>query len=102
MIHAVTAALRTATATPTPTPPPGFDPNSVTPTWVGFAATFLVAAAVVFLIMDMVRRVRRVRYRGEIREQLEAEQRGAEQRGADREAADAPPEADDVTPRAGD
>ncbi|MET4704875.1 hypothetical protein [Frigoribacterium sp. UYMn621] len=61
----------------TPTPQPNFDENSVTPTWVGFAATFLVAAAVVLLCIDMVRRVRRVRYRGEIREQLEAERDAA-------------------------
>ncbi|MFM9920218.1 hypothetical protein [Lacisediminihabitans sp. H27-G8] len=61
----------------TPTPQPNFNENSVTPTWVGFAATFLVAAAVVLLCIDMVRRVRRVRYRGEIREQLEAERDAA-------------------------
>lgn len=57
----------------TPTPPPDFDPNSVTPTWVGFTITFLVAAATVLLIMDMVRRIRRVRYRAEAQERLEAE-----------------------------
>jgi hypothetical protein len=50
-----------------------FDEESVTPGWVGFVITFLIAAAVVLLCLDMVRRVRRVRYRGEIREQLEAE-----------------------------
>jgi hypothetical protein len=87
-MNAVIKALQAAT----PTPPPDFDPTSVTPTWVGFAITFLVAAAAVLLIMDMVRRVRRVRYRGEIREQLEAE----------RLAADAAPDAGDATPRAGD
>ena len=61
----------------TPTPQPNFNENSVTPTWVGFAATFGVAAIVVLLCIDMVRRVRRVRYRGEIREQLEAERNAA-------------------------
>ena len=69
----------------TPTPQPNFNENSVTPTWVGFAATFGVAAIVVLLCIDMVRRVRRVRYRGEIREQLEAER--------DAEATDTPPTA---------
>ncbi len=68
----------------TPTPQPNFDQNSVTPTWVGFAATFGVAAVVVVLCIDLVRRVRRVRYRGEIREQLEA------QRDAERDAAGTP------------
>ncbi len=61
----------------TPTPQPNFNENSVTPTWVGFAATFGVAAIVVVLCVDLVRRVRRVRYRGEIREQLEAERDAA-------------------------
>jgi len=66
----------------TPTPQPNFDENSVTPTWVGFAATFGVAAIVVLLCIDMVRRVRRVRYRGEIRERLEAERVATEQDAA--------------------
>lgn len=56
-----------------PTPQPNFNENSVTPGFVGFAITFVVALAVVFLCLDLVRRVRRVRYRGEIRERLEAE-----------------------------
>lgn len=70
ILHALTVL---AAATPTPTPKPDFDLNSVTPTWVGFAITFLVAAATVLLIMDMVRRVRRARYRGEMQERLQAE-----------------------------
>ena len=72
----------------TPTPQPNFNENSVTPTWVGFAATFGVAAIVVLLCIDMVRRVRRVRYRGEIREQLEAEREAAERETAERETAE--------------
>lgn len=49
------------------------DPNSVTPGVVGFLATLFVALAVLVLIADMVRRVRRVRYRAEISEKLDAE-----------------------------
>jgi len=49
------------------------DPNSVTPGAIGFVVTFAIAAAVVGLIFDMVRRVRRVRYRSEINEKLDAE-----------------------------
>lgn len=49
------------------------DPNSVTPGVVGFLATLFVALAVLLLIADMVRRVRRVRYRAEIKEKLDAE-----------------------------
>ena len=62
----------------TAVPDSNVNENSVTPTWVGFAATFGVAAVVVLLCIDMVRRVRRVRYRGEIREQLEAERAAAD------------------------
>ncbi len=54
----------------TPTPPPDFDLNSVTPTWVGFAATALVVIVTILLILDMVRRMRRMRYRAEIGERL--------------------------------
>lgn len=82
-----------------------FDPNDVTPTWIGFAITFLVAAATVLLILDMTRRMRRTRYRGEVREKLEAERLAAEagehpNGGPNREAPDEPSEPD-VTPRAG-
>ncbi|MBX3098412.1 MAG: hypothetical protein KF761_02430 [Salinibacterium sp.] len=63
-------------ADPTPTPAPGEftgDVNAVTPGIVGFAVTFLIAAITVLLILDMVRRVRRVRYRAEVQEKLAAE-----------------------------
>ena len=64
--------------TPTPTPYPAYvgDENLITPGVWGFVATFGIALATVFLVIDMTRRMRRVRYRGEIREQLEAEQAG--------------------------
>lgn len=57
-----------------PGTPPGFDPNTVTPGVEGFIAIAVVAILVIFLLVDMTRRIRRVRYRGEIRELLEAEQ----------------------------
>ena len=78
-------------ATPTPTPQPGFNQNSVTPGFVGFAITFLIAIAVVLLCLDLVRRVRRVRYRGEIREKLEAEQAEADEVAALQREDDARP-----------
>jgi hypothetical protein len=62
----------------TPTPDPNFDPNAVTPQWIGFLATFLVAVATVMLVVDMTRRIRRVRYREEIRTALEAERAAAD------------------------
>lgn len=67
------AGLLSMLGAATPTPAPDFDEDLVTPTWVGFAITFLVAVATVLLLLDMVRRVRRTRYRGEIQERLDAE-----------------------------
>lgn len=49
------------------------DPNSVTPGVIGFLATLFVAMGVVVIIVDMTRRVRRVRYRAEIVEKLDRE-----------------------------
>lgn len=60
-------------------PPFEGDPNTVTPGVAGFFAIFLVAVASIFIIVDMSRRIRRVRYRGEVRERLEAERLAAEQ-----------------------
>jgi len=57
------------------TPPPaGFDEDKVSPGVVGFIAIFLIAAATVLLIIDMTRRIRRVRYRAEVQEKLDAEE----------------------------
>jgi len=74
---ALRAAVWVTQVTPTPTPTvPGQytgDEDLITPTWVGFVFTFLIAAVTVFLIIDMTRRVRRVRYRSEIQEKLRAE-----------------------------
>lgn len=57
------------------TPSPDVDPASTfySPGVIGFIATFGVTAGAVFIIFDMVRRVRRVRYRAEIQEKLDAE-----------------------------
>ena len=55
------------------TPDPDFDPNTVTPGVVGFAAIFFVAAATVLLCLDVVRRIRRTTYRAEIKARLDAE-----------------------------
>lgn len=84
MIYLTDAALRAGvwlTGT-VPSPSPSEfgvftgDENLITPGWIGFAITFLVALATVFLVLDMTRRVRRTRYRAEIREKLEAEAAG--------------------------
>lgn len=65
--------LAAAVTTPSPTPTAEFDPNTVSPGPVGFVAIFFVAVAVLLLMVDMTRRIRRTRYREEIRGRLEAE-----------------------------
>ncbi|MDT0156611.1 hypothetical protein Q9R19_03125 [Microbacterium sp. ARD32] len=63
--------------TPMPTPTSTVPPELVTPGFAGFAVVIVVVAAVVLLIWDMNRRIRRVRYREEVREELDAEQAAA-------------------------
>ncbi len=69
-------------ATPTPTPTGGPSDDQVTPGVVGFVVTFAIAVATVLLILDMVRRIRRVRYREEIAQKLDAEQAAGEKDAA--------------------
>jgi hypothetical protein len=49
------------------------DDTWYSPGVVGFIATFGLAAAALLLIGDLVRRIRRVRYRAEISEKLDQE-----------------------------
>lgn len=53
----------------TPSPQPEFDETIVTPGPIGFLVIFGIAVITVLLILDMVRRIRRVR----LRQELEAE-----------------------------
>ena len=75
--------LLAAVATPTPTPTPTVDPELVTPGPWGFIAIALVALAVIVLIWDRLRRIRRAGYREEVATQLDAAQAAlAEAEGA--------------------
>ncbi|MHA7263673.1 hypothetical protein ACX80W_10775 [Arthrobacter sp. TMN-37] len=47
---------------------PGLDPESVTPGTLGFIFTVLIVVAVIFLIRDMSKRIRRVRYNAMLEE----------------------------------
>jgi hypothetical protein len=76
-MHDALAALARA-ATTTPTPVETVDPVLVTPGPAGFIVIALLSAAVVFLVWDMMRRIRRGRVRADIREELDAEQQAAE------------------------
>lgn len=59
----------------TPSPTPSVDPATTfySPGTIGFIATFGMALGAVLLIADLVRRIRRVRYRAEIQQKLDAE-----------------------------
>lgn len=72
-------------ATPTPSPTPSFDPNSVTPGVVGFVVTLALIVATIVLLVSMNRRVRRVTYRAEIAERLDAEEAAGAQPDESRE-----------------
>jgi len=65
-------------ATPTPTPTAEFDPNLVTPGVIGFAVTIGVILATIVILISMNRRVRRVSYRAEIAQRLDAEEAAAD------------------------
>lgn len=65
------------TAAATPIPEITVDPTSVTPGPWGFGAIVILTIAVVLLLLDMLRRVRRGRYRAEVREQLDEEDAAA-------------------------
>ncbi|MDQ0826732.1 hypothetical protein QFZ60_002905 [Arthrobacter sp. B2I5] len=79
--------LRLAT-TPSPLPTPtlreGISEDQVTPGLLGFIMTAFFVVATALLIVDMVRRIRRVRYRAQVEEE-----RLAAAAAADVDAADA-------------
>jgi hypothetical protein len=56
-------------------PTPTADPSETfySPGILGFVFTFALAGLAILLVFDMVRRMRRVRYRAEAREKLAAE-----------------------------
>ena len=47
---------------------------STSPGTIGWVFTFFIAVAAVLLIADMVRRIRKVRYRAEIQEEISEEE----------------------------
>lgn len=69
------------TAAESPSPSVGVDPTLVTPGPIGFTVFALLLLAVAALVWDLLRRVRRARYRQEIAEKLDAEEAAAQQDG---------------------
>ncbi|MBB2974851.1 ribose/xylose/arabinose/galactoside ABC-type transport system permease subunit [Microbacterium endophyticum] len=98
MHFAVAAVLAAATPSPSST----LDPDLVTPGPWGFGVIAFVAIAVMLLVWDMLRRIRRARYRFEIGEDLDAEEAAARAKadadGATRQDPSAP-EDDPSKPR---
>ena len=57
-----------------PSPSPSVVPDvDVTPGVAGFVAIAVVAVVTILLVVDMTRRIRRTRYRAEIRQRLESD-----------------------------
>ncbi|WP_077490309.1 hypothetical protein [Sinomonas mesophila] len=76
-MHNLLIAL-TSTPAPDGTLRPGVTEDQISPGTWGFLLTAFVVVLTMLLIIDMVRRLRRVRYRAQVEEQ-----RGAARRGAD-------------------
>jgi hypothetical protein len=64
---------RLVDATPSPVPTSNVSDDLVTPGVWGFVITAAIMIVVILLIIDMVRRLRRLNYRAEIRQRLEDE-----------------------------
>lgn len=86
MIEAILAAV-------TPTPTPTVDPNLVTPGPAGFVIVAVIVVLAAVLIWDMQRRIRRVRYREEVRAELDAEEAADQGSRADEAPGAADPKA---------
>ncbi|GAA5196577.1 hypothetical protein GCM10023346_29420 [Arthrobacter gyeryongensis] len=78
MHHFLIALATTPSPTPTPSLRPGLSEDQVTPGTWGFVLTAFIVVLTTFLIVDMVRRIRRVRYRAQVEEALVGETDGAE------------------------
>jgi hypothetical protein len=66
------ALATTPAPTPTPSLRPGLSQDQVTPGLLGFLLTAFIVVLTALLIVDMVRRIRRVRYRAQVEEERAA------------------------------
>ena len=67
-MHHLLIALATSPA-PSPSLRPGLSQDQVTPGLLGFLLTAFIVVLTALLIVDMVRRIRRVRYRAQVEEE---------------------------------
>ncbi|MDQ0078828.1 hypothetical protein [Arthrobacter oryzae] len=97
-MHHLLIALATAPApSPTPSLRPGLSEDQVTPGTWGFIMTAFFVLATTLLIVDMVRRIRRVRYRA----QVEEERMAAAMAAAEQDMLEVPGTGDAATHPAG-
>lgn len=83
-MHSILLFAATATPSPSPAPINADAAQSIGPGFIGFVFTAAVAILTIFLIRDMTRRIRRVRYSGEAElRQAQLVERGAELRSGD-------------------
>ena len=94
-MHSLLLSLATTpTPLPTPTLREGISEDQVTPGLLGFIMTAFFVVATALLIVDMVRRIRRVRYRAQVEEERLAAAAPADVEAADaQEGLDSPPAA---------
>jgi hypothetical protein len=89
-VHHLLLALAT---TPSPSPSPslreGISEDQITPGLWGFIMTAFFVLATTLLIVDMVRRIRRVRYRAQVEEERLAALAAGNQAGLEAPGADA-------------
>ncbi|MCR1160660.1 MULTISPECIES: hypothetical protein [Micrococcaceae] len=76
MHHLLLALTVTPSPDPTGTLRPGLSEDQVTPGTWGFVLTAFIVILTTFLIVDMVRRIRRVRYRAQVEEARMAAEAG--------------------------
>ena len=79
--------LTVLASTPSPSSTTAPEDTFYSPGTIGFLAVFGVTVGAIVLIFDMVRRVRRVRYRAEINAKLDAEQGSAAKSSAPKASA---------------
>ena len=69
MYSLLTALVTTPAPAPSPSLRPGVTEDQVTPGLLGFLLTACIVVLTALLIVDMVRRIRRVRYRAQVDEE---------------------------------
>ena len=83
MHHLLLVLATTPTPSPTPSLREGISEDQITPGLWGFIMTAFFVLATTLLIVDMVRRIRRVRYRAQVEEERMAAAAAADIAGED-------------------